>query len=195
MVTVRAFRGSTPSAQSTAKGVIFMPRFIPTVLACLFLSAPAFGQTNGVITGEVKDSSGAFIPGATVTVTHRGTNALRTVQSNNDGLFTFPALPPGTYDVKAELQGFRPVTRDVELQVAQTARVDFTLDIGGITEALEVSGVAPLMTTENATVGTVIENRRIVELPLNGRNFLSLVALSPNVSAEFAGPGQAGARQ
>ena len=172
-----------------------MPRFIPTVLACLFLSAPAFGQTNGVITGEVKDSSGAFIPGATVTVTHRGTNALRTVQSNNDGLFTFPALPPGTYDVKAELQGFRPVTRDVELQVAQTARVDFTLDIGGITEALEVSGVAPLMTTENATVGTVIENRRIVELPLNGRNFLSLVALSPNVSAEFAGPGQAGARQ
>ena len=69
------------------------------------------------------------------------------------------------------------------------------MEIGTLSETAEVTGVAPLITTENATVGTVIENRRIVELPLNGRNFLSLVALSPNVSAEFAGAGQAGDRQ
>jgi carboxypeptidase family protein len=165
------------------------------VVVCLFLSVPCFAQTNGVITGEVRDSTGAIVPGATVTAQNRGTNALRTAQSNNAGVYNFPALPPGGYTVKAELQGFRTVSREVELQVAQTARVDFTLAIGDITEAMEVTGVAPLMTTENATVGTVIENRRIVELPLNGRNYLTLIALSPNVSAEFAGPGQAGARQ
>jgi hypothetical protein len=69
------------------------------------------------------------------------------------------------------------------------------MEIGTLSETTEVTGVAPLITTENATIGTVIENRRIVELPLNGRNFLSLIALSPNVSAEFAGAGQAGDRQ
>ena len=83
----------------------------------------------------------------------------------------------------------------VDLHVERTVRVNFTMEIGTLSETAEVTGVAPLITTENATVGTVIENRRIVELPLNGRNFLSLVALSPNVSAEFAGAGQAGDRQ
>ena len=73
--------------------------------------------------------------------------------------------------VRAELQGFRTVTQGVELHVEQTVRVNFTLEIGTLSETAEVTGVAPLITTENATVGTVIENRRIVELPLNGRNF------------------------
>ena len=77
----------------------------------------------------------------------------------------------------------------------QTARVNFTLELGTISEMATVTGVSPLVETSNATIGTVIENRRIVELPLNGRNYLQLVALSPNVSAEFAGPGQAGDRQ
>ena len=102
---------------------------------------------------------------------------------------------PGTYTVKVELQGFKTVQNTAELHVEQTLRVDFNLEIGALSETAEVTGVAPLITTENATVGTVIENRRIVELPLNGRNYLSLVALSPNVSAEFAGAGQAGDRQ
>ena len=77
----------------------------------------------------------------------------------------------------------------------QTVRVNFALELGTIAEMATVAGVSPLVETSNATVGTVIENRRIVELPLNGRNYLQLVALSPNVSAEFAGPGQAGDRQ
>ena len=104
-------------------------------------------------------------------------------------------MQPGTYTVKAELQGFKTVQNTAELHVEQTLRLNFTLEIGTLTETAEVTGVAPLITTENATVGTVIENRRIVELPLNGRNYLSLIALSPNVSAEFAGAGQAGDRQ
>jgi hypothetical protein len=152
-------------------------------------------QTLGTITGDVKDASGAIIPGATVTATNSSTNATREMQSNEAGAYTFAALPPGPYVVRVELQGFRTVTQNVELHVEQTVRVNFTMEIGTLTETTQVTGIAPLITTENATVGTVIENRRIVELPLNGRNFLQLVGLSANVSTEFAGAGQAGDRQ
>jgi hypothetical protein len=172
-----------------------MSRYVWAALISLFAITPCSAQTLGTITGEVKDTSGAVMPGATVTAVNNGTNAVREVQSNEAGAFSFPALPPGSYTVKAELQGFQTGTRTAELHVEQTLRVDFNLAIGTLSETTEVTGVAPLITTENATVGTVIENRRIVELPLNGRNFLSLVALSPNVSAEFAGAGQAGSRQ
>jgi hypothetical protein len=173
-----------------------MRRIFPLLFVVLSLVAvPVSAQTLGTITGEVKDASGAVIPGAIVTATNTGTNAAREMPSNEAGAYTFAALPPGPYIVKAELQGFKTVQNNVELHVEQTVRVNFTMEIGTLSETAEVTGVAPLITTENATVGTVIENRRIVELPLNGRNFLSLVALSPNVSAEFAGAGQAGDRQ
>src|SRR5499427_307747 len=172
-----------------------MRRSFVVVLTLLFLCAPVFAQTLGTITGEVKDSTGAVIPGVVVTVTNKATNATRTTTSNAVGLYDIPALPPGQYSVKTELDGFKTATRDVELQVQQTARVDFALELGTISEQATVTGVSPLVETTNATVGTVIENRRIVELPLNGRNYLQLVALSPNVSADFAGPGQAGDRQ
>ena len=173
-----------------------MRRFFPLFFVGLLLTAiPVGAQTLGTITGDVKDASGALIPGATVTVTNTGTNAARESTSNEAGAYSFPALPPGPYIVKSELQGFRTVTQEVHLQIEAVVRVNFTMEIGTLSETAEVTGVAPLITTENATVGTVIENRRIVELPLNGRNFLSLVALSPNVSAEFAGAGQAGDRQ
>ena len=157
--------------------------------------APSFAQSLGTITGEVKDSTGAVVPGVTVTVVNTATNATRTTASNPFGLYDVPALPPGTYTVKSELDGFKTVTREIELRVQQTARVNFTLELGTISEMATVTGFSPLVETSNATIGTVIENRRIVELPLNGRNYLQLVALSPNVSAEFAGPGQAGDRQ
>ncbi len=165
------------------------------LLWLLMVCVPAGAQTLGTITGDVKDSSGGVMPGVTVSATNTGTNAVREMQSNEAGAYTFTALPPGNYVVKAELQGFRTVQQGIELHVEATVRVSFTMEIGTLAETTEVTGVAPLITTENATVGTVIENRRIVELPLNGRNFLSLVALSPNVSAEFAGAGQAGDRQ
>ena len=165
------------------------------ILACLFLASPSFAQTLGTIGGEVRDSSGAIVPGATITATSKATNATRETQSNTSGEYNFPAMQPGAYEVKAELPGFRTVTLGVELQVNGAARVNFKMEVGELAESMVVSAVAPLIVTENATVGTVIENRRIVELPLNGRNYLSLVALSPNVSAEFAGAGQAGDRQ
>ncbi|RPI52852.1 MAG: carboxypeptidase regulatory-like domain-containing protein, partial [Acidobacteria bacterium] len=178
------------------KGASVMRRNVSLVLVWLLMvCVPAGAQTLGTITGDVKDASGAVIPGASVTAQNTSTNATREMQSNEAGAYTFAALPPGPYIVRVELQGFRTVQQGVELHVEATVRVNFTMEIGTLAETTEVTGVAPLITTENATVGTVIENRRIVELPLNGRNFLSLVALSPNVSAEFAGAGQAGDRQ
>src|SRR3954447_8311954 len=99
------------------------------------------------------------------------------------------------YTVRAERAGFKDLVRtQVEIQVQQNARIDFELQLGQVSESIEVTA-SSLMLTENAAVGTVIENKRIVELPLNGRNYLQLVSLAPNVSTGFSTQGQAGARQ
>jgi hypothetical protein len=172
-----------------------MAKALIAIAVCVALWTPAYAQTLGTITGEVKDSTGGSVPGATVTAQNVATNAVRTQVTNEAGAYTFPAMPPGMYQVKAELQGFKTVQNAVELHVEETVRVDFSLEVGTLTETTEVSAAVTMISTSNATVGTVIENRRIVELPLNGRSFISLIALSPNVSAGFAGPGQANDRQ
>src|SRR6266853_786014 len=148
-------------------------------------------QTFGEITGEVRDASGAVVPRAAVAATNTATNASRTTVTNAEGIYSFPALNPGTYQVKVEAPGFQTAVRsNIELQVQQTARVDFTLVVGQAAQTVEVSSTALLLATESATVGTVIEQKSIVDLPLNGRNFLQLVALSPNVTFGFQAPGQ-----
>jgi hypothetical protein len=165
-------------------------------LFALALLSSVFGQTFGDISGEVRDTSGASIGGAQVTVVNVETNATRSAVSNEAGLYSFPALPPGTYNLKVEKEGFKAVNRpSILIQVQQSARVDIELPVGQVTESVEVSASAALLTTENATVGTVVENKRIVELPLNGRNYLQLVSLAPNVSYGFGSAGQAGSRQ
>src|ERR1700682_1724424 len=170
--------------------------FVGIVLSLGSLALPCFGQTFGDITGVVTDPSGAVLVGATVTVTNTQTNATRTADTNNTGNYSFPALLPGIYSVKVEMAGMQTEIRNgVELQVQQVARIDFQLKVGSITEAVEVSGGAPLLTTENATLGTVIDNQLSVELPLNGRNFIQLIALSPNVNASYADGGTASSRQ
>src|SRR5437588_10153675 len=162
----------------------------------LILGRVAFGQTFGSIDGELRDTTGAAVTGVTVSVINTGTNASRAVVTNEAGAYAFPSLPPGTYTVKVEKAGFKSVVRNqIELQVQLAARVDFELQVGQVSESIEVRADAALLVTDNATVGTVIENKRIVELPLNGRNYLQLVSLAPNVSTGFAGQGQAGARQ
>ncbi len=160
--------------------------------ACAGLNAQTFGQ----ITGTVTDASGAIVSGAKVTVTNAATNATRTSSSNSAGIYSFPSLPPGTYNVKVELAGFRTAFHNgVEVQVQQVARVDFAMQVGQVNETVEVKASAAMLSTENSTVGTVIENQRILELPLNGRNYLQLVSLAPNVSFGFPSAGQAGSRQ
>ena len=107
-----------------------MRRTLFVGLTWLLLCAPGFAQTLGTITGEVKDSTGAVVPGATVTVTNKATNATRTTSSNAVGLFDFPALPPGHYTVKSELDGFKTVSRDLELQVQQTVARQLRARVG-----------------------------------------------------------------
>src|SRR6266849_8455002 len=153
------------------------------VLVC---SLAALGQTQAGISGVIHDPTGAVIPGVTVTVTNPATNFSRSAITNEAGVYNLPGLQPGRYNIKVELPGFRTITQnDVELQIQQSARLDFTLQVGELSQTVEVSGTAALIATENATVGTVIENKRIVDMPLNGRNFLQLVSLSPNVSYGF----------
>src|SRR5437588_1487858 len=169
------------------------------VLSFLLLAAlPSFAQTFGQITGIVTDTTGGVLVGATVTVTNTQTGATAAQQANNAGLYVFPNLLPGVYNVKVEMDGFRGAARNqVELQIQQTVRLDFGLQIGSLNETVEAVGTAPMLDTAPATLGTVIDNRQVVELPLNGRNFIRLVALSPNVTSDYAGTsgGGAGGRQ
>src|SRR5215475_7417011 len=166
------------------------------VLALAMVLVPAFGQTLGEITGQVADSTGAVIAAASVTATNIATNATRTTVSSDAGVYAFPSLSPGTYNVKVERAGFKTAaSNNVEVQVQQTVRLDFTLTVGQVSESIEVIGAAAQLQAENSTVGTVIENQRIVELPLNGRNYLQLVSLSPNVTTASPSAGQAGSRQ
>ena len=158
-------------------------------------SSIAFAQTGGEITGEVTDQSGAVAPNVSVTATNTATNVARSTTTNTSGVYSFPDLAPGNYQVKVAAAGFDTVVKtNIELQVQQTARVDFTLAVGQATQTVEVSATGELLTTEDATVGTVIEEKRIIELPLNGRNFFSLVALSPNVTYGFTPAQQASGR-
>ncbi|MCM3878705.1 MAG: TonB-dependent receptor [Vicinamibacterales bacterium] len=166
------------------------------VVALLLAPELASAQTFGQITGRVLDASGGVLPGASVTVTNPQTGVAATEQANTAGVYVFPNLLPGIYNIRVELQGFQSAARNaVELQTQQTIRLDFSLAIGTIAETVEIVGSAPMINTEDTAIGTVIDNRRILDLPLNGRNFLQLVSLTPNVSASFANSGQSGARQ
>ena len=151
---------------------------LPCITVGLFAQAP-----TGDITGTITDPTGAAISGAKITVTNTGTAAQRQVTSNAAGVYDFPALPPGNYSMRVEQAGFKTEQRtNVELQVGQVARIDVALQVGNLTETVEVQGGAPVLETEDATVGTVIENKRIVDLPLNGRNPLQLVSLTPGAT-------------
>ncbi|HKE25130.1 MAG TPA: TonB-dependent receptor [Bryobacteraceae bacterium] len=159
-------------------------------------SLPVTGQTLGEVTGRITDPSGAAVPGAVITLTNTTTNGIRTTVSTEDGDYTFPAVPPGVYNVKAEHQGFKTAAgTHIEVQVQQTVRQDLTLQVGQITESVLVSATADLLQVENSTMGTVIENKGVTELPLDGRNYLNLVALSANVDTLSPASGQAGSRQ
>src|SRR5450432_786907 len=164
--------------------------------ALLLCGLPLFSQTFGEITGRVGDASGAAVPSAVLTLTNVSTNAARTTASTETGDYTFPSVPPGTYNLRTEHPGFKSSsTNAIEVQVQQTVRLDLLLQVGQITESVQVSAAADLLQAENGTVGTVVDNKGITELPLNGRNYLNLVALSPNANVLSPASGQAGSRQ
>ena len=140
---------------------------------------PAFGQ-NAQITGRVTDQSGAVVVGAKVNVTNEQTGLTRNVVSNEEGYFTVLFLPPGQYRIVVKMDGFRPFIRsELTLNVDQVARLDFTLEAGAADLEVTITGAEPLLNTETASVGQVVENKLVETLPLNGRNYTQLVALVP----------------
>lgn len=171
-------------------------KIVWAVLLAALLVGTAQGQTFGEISGSVRDATGAVVAGANITLTNTATSQARKAETNETGNFTIPFVPPGNYEVRVQKEGFKSSTRgDVRVQVADAVRMDFVIEVGSVSESVEVRGGAPMLSAENASVGTVIDNRRIVELPLNGRNYLQMVALSPNVSAEQGAGGEAAARK
>ena len=134
------------------------------------------------MTGTVKDPSGAIVPRATVTVTNIRTNISVKTETDDAGFYIIPSLRPGEYSVTAESAGFSKIVRTgVTLQVAQVARIDVTLQPGAVSETVEVVGATSLLDTETSSRGLVIDQKKIVELPLNGRDYNQLALLSPGV--------------
>ncbi|HEY1302621.1 MAG TPA: TonB-dependent receptor [Vicinamibacterales bacterium] len=155
-------------------------------LACAWCAgAPAvLAQTAaGEITGVVKDQAGAAVPGATITVTDTRTNLQRVVVSTGNGIYTVASLAPGEYRLDAELAGFKPVRREgVRVSTGEKARIDFNLSVGEIREQVTVVADSPVVRIETASLGTVVENEQVVQLPLNGRLFIMLASIVPGVA-------------
>ncbi len=151
------------------------------LFACVFC-LPAFGQVTATITGRITDPSGNIINGAKVTATNITTGAQASGTSAAGGDYTIPLLNPGTYSVAAEATGFKKSVREnIELHVNDKTTVDFKLELGQVQESVTVSEEAPLLDEATATRGNLIENLRVTELPLNGRNPFMLANLSPGV--------------
>ena len=164
--------------------MIIFNRLAYLLVPIFLLASSALAQTpTGEIEGAISDSSGAVIAGAKVTVTNPATNVQRVMQSNELGLYSAPALPPGVYNIRAEKAGFSTQVRNsLELQTGQVAKIDIAMQVGNVAETVEVTAAPPLVESETTSLGTVIENRRIVDLPLNGRNYLQLASLIPGAT-------------
>ncbi len=153
---------------------------LPPLLGLLLTAAVFASGPTGTITGTVTDPSGAVVRKARITVLNEATNAVRDAETNDDGDFTAALLPPGRYRVTAESAGFRrSVFSDVTVDVDQTVRVDFALEVGAATEEVRVKETPPAIQTDTSTLGQVVNNRLVQELPLNERNFLNFALLVP----------------
>ncbi len=157
---------------------------------CFNLAFAQAGQSE--LTGEVRDIAGAGVKAATVTVTRIDTKDAATVTTGDDGIYTITNLRPGDYTITVSAPNFRRVVREgIRLTTGERIRVDLALSVGNVNEEVTVSGDATLLRAESGSLGQVIPNRRIVDLPLNGRNFFSLITLAPGVAAPpptVAGP-------
>ncbi len=163
---------------------MFRFRSLPLVGLCLLALAPwLYAQVNtSSIAGLLTDETGAVVPHATITVTQEGTGLVRTVNNSESGEYVVPQLSPGRYSVKVEAPGFQSsVANNISLDIAQRARLDFSLHVGAVSQQIEVTGRAEVMDTDTASLGQTIERRTVQDLPLNGRNYLTLGSLSPGV--------------
>ncbi|MDE0621078.1 MAG: TonB-dependent receptor [Bryobacterales bacterium] len=155
------------------------------VLLVLAVTVPAFGQQadTAVVVGVVADVTGAVIPGVDLRFSHTGTGAIYTVQTDPGGFYRTPPLRIGEYLMEAESAGFKRIQRTgIILNAGDTRQVDLVLEIGEVTETIEVVAQAPLLQTQEGATGTVMENQQILELPLNGRDYLQLARISAGVT-------------
>ena len=158
---------------------------LTSVLAGLGL--PLFGQVDtGTIQGVVRDATGAVVPGAKVTISNEGTSFTQTTQTSSSGTYIFTPLRIGTYTVEAQQAGFKKERRTgLQLNIQQQLVLDFTLEPGELTTVVDVKAEAPILQTENGSVGQVVESKTVNNLPLNGRNYTFLARLTTGVN-----PGQ-----
>jgi len=157
------------------------------LLAILLLSiggSAAFAQdTTGTILGDVKDASGASVSKAEVTITNTQTNISEVVTTNESGAYTVPQLIPGIYSVTIKLQGFETAElKSLTLEAGDRRRTDVTLAVGAISETVEISTAAPVLQTDTSSIGSDVTQRSVQDLPLNGRNFISLVQITPGAA-------------
>lgn len=154
--------------------------------AALFASSALVtlhAQTSGVITGTVTDPSGSDIPNAQVTVHNNGTGESRTLPTNGSGVYAAYALPVGKYDVQVSAQGFKKTTKSgIDLNVGDKLAVNFQLEVGNVSETVEVTGATPAVDTETADISQTVSTRQMTDLAVNGREFTSLQQLLPGAS-------------
>ena len=162
---------------------------VPVIV--VVISAPAAAQSfYGSLISVTQDAQGGVIPGATVVLTNTATNERREGVTGEDGTYRFVNLVPGTYRLEVELAGFQRYVRDqIVVNVQSTPRIEATLQLGSLQETVSVTGEAPLLQTENTSVGTVVGSRGVQELPLNGRNVLNLIAVAPTVVPQGSSDG------
>ena len=152
------------------------------VMLCMStLTLSVWGQNpTGTITGRVTDATGSIVPQASITVTNENTGLARETTTDDVGDYRVPLLPIGIYSVKVEQSGFKvQIKKSLKLEVQQTARVDFQMEVGEVQEVVSVDTQAPLLETENSASGTVIKNEQVTNMPLNVRQFLQLAMSAP----------------
>ncbi len=160
------------------RSALFFPFLM--LVAALLATSSALAQSTATLQGTVTDSKGAVLPNATVVVRNRNTSTERTTQTDSDGNYQVAALPVGVYTVEVRVEGFKTQVADqVRLEVAKTAVQNFQMDVGAISEQVLVSSDVPVIETATTSVGTVINQRTVQEIPLNGRHFVDLGLLIP----------------
>ncbi len=150
------------------------------IASLLLLTVRIHAQSaNATLTGIIRDPSQAAVPGANVRVVNKETNIRRVTVSNEYGNYSVPSLVPGNYQIEVEANGFKKsVIASITLEVAQQARLDVNIEVGQLTESVNVDAAPPLVETESNVIGTVVTEKSIVSIPLNGRNFMELITLS-----------------
>ncbi|HEY2930892.1 MAG TPA: TonB-dependent receptor [Acidobacteriota bacterium] len=172
----------------------FWQHLAAIVILLLLTLSPVYPQAGtATITGTVTDQSGAVLPGVQLTVRDPATGFLRETVTNDTGNYNIPGLKPSTYEITAELPGFRRQKQSgFRVEIDQIARLDLQLQVGEMSELVEVQARAQLLHTESSTIGSVIDSKKIQDLPLNGRNFVQLALLVPGVTTGQPGAGRGG---